>query len=1574
MRSYRFFLTLLMGLMSVLAMQADPITQQQALQKAERYLKGRKGSLKLSPISNARKLAPRKPGVTSSQPAYYAFNRGEKEGFVLVAADDRIEPVLGYTDEGEFDYTEIPDNMRSWLNAQESYVRYLQEHPDYAPAKAPVHPAIPEMLTTRWNQGAPYNNLSPRKSNGSATVTGCVATAMAQVLYYQRSKSVTELQATIPAYTTWTLQLPVAEIPAGSPIDWDNMLDSYNGSSTDRQKQAVAQLMKYCGAAVKMDYNDSSGAQPGEVPGAFNTYFGYTNARIVWQSDYDETGWDNILYTELANGRVAYLGGYNQDYTSGHAFVCDGYDGNHCFHINWGWGGASNGFFLLTALNPSQQGIGGSEDGSGFTFGQNAVIGCEPTDYRNKALPISNTLVKSLCIENFDTNKDGIFTYGEAADVTDLGTVFQGKTTITTFNELYYFTSLKAISDDAFSGCTKLSSVKLPKKLTAIGNAAFSGCRVLKTLTLPDGVTSIGDEAFKDCRVLPTMTFPEGLTAIGNSAFNGCAAFTDIELPTSTSTIGDNAFGGCTKVTTVIVKSPTPQDLNIGTDIFRNADGAGLDYEKATLFVPQGTLANYAAAEPWKNFTTIREQRDIAHGRFGTLATGKQFFIYNVATGRYLSRGEAYGTQSVVNMEPMRYVFSRTASMPADTYYLTSPDTGKSGTLLFRTWSDNNVGKGIAACFVDGTLESNRSNAYWLVKEVKDGIYTIQIAATQANYNEQLFLGIDPNHDSGAAAPTYGTYSDISYAENERGCQWRLVPYDADDYALYLESQTLANLIALGVKAKVSTTAEQAVYDNGASTMAEITEAQYKLRQKLNLINFADATFRSIALRLWDTDSDGELSQSEAARVKDVGVTFQKNTAITTLEDLQYFTGLTTISANSFQQCTKVTAVKLPQTITTIDNYAFNGCSKLASIELPLGVRKIGTGAFTGCTALKNVSVSAAIPADIRLVGSIFTANYISNATLNVPFGTKELYAEAATWKNFGTIQETRTHVNAPFSPIEPIVIGYIYNVGQQRYICGGEAYGTQAVVGDTPLPYTLQPVSASRPDVYTLAVSGSSKPYLFRTSTDAKIGEGTKGCFMDGSSMTNTAYWKLAAVEGSDLFFTLQVPATDNTYVEGEYLGVQTNHRSDYTSPTYGLYWDVNLEQEGENCHWAFIRKVDVDSVNTLNELGDELKLLLQRADAKQLDVTAERAVYDNAAATAEDLTAAIYNTKQKLGYIFFADARAEKLCINEWDTDHDGYLTTDEAAAVSDISTLFYNAGIKSLDELRYFTSLQEIPENAFRGNAALVSLYIPEGVKKIGANAFTSCSALKYIAVLTPSVPDASAINLNRTLTVFVPQALMADYKANEHWSLPEYLEYTGIPTVTAEDASRLYGRTNAAFKYTVTGAPINGIPVLTSDATATTPVGEYPIQVMAGSITTTGLLCIPGTLTIDKAAITVKAKSYSRQVGEANPEFEVTYSGFRNRETAEVLTKLATATCEATPDSPAGDYDIVPSGAEAENYEFTYVPGVLTVQAPVGVRDIKDDTAAPRDIYNIAGQRLTKPVRGVNIIDKKKVIVK
>jgi len=930
--------------------------------------------------------------------------------------------------------------------------------------------------------------------------------------------------------------------------------------------------------------------------------------------------------------------------------------------------------------------------------------------------------------------------------------------------------------------------------------------------------------------------------------------------------------------------------------------------------------------------------------------------------------GEAWGSQAIVGKEPMRFQFRLTGG----NYYLYSKDTGKNNKILFRTWDDNQVGKNIAACFVDGTLSAD---AYWTVTNLGGNVYTLQIPSNQAKYQEDQFFGIDPNHESNMASPTYGAYSDIPYSELPYNCQWRLVPYDEAAETLYLESERLGAMLTTANKKKLYVDAEQAVYDNMNSTLEQIREAQYMLRRKLNLINFADPAFRTIAIVNWDINSDHELSYDEAARVTDVGVTFQKNTSITSLEDLQYFTGLTTIAANSFQQCTKVTAVTLPSTLTTIDNYAFNSCSKITSIVLPENVRKIGTGAFVGCSSLTAVTVSSANPADIRLVGTVFTANSIKNATLYVPLGTKELYAAADTWKDFGEIKETRTHVKAGYSPVEVNVQGYIYNVGAQRFICKGEAYGTQAIVGETGILYTLQK-AGSKADVYALKAVGSDKPYLFRTSSDSKIGEGVKGCFSDGSSMTASVYWHLAmAEEDNDLIFTLQVPETDGTYTEGEYLGVQPNHISGFTSPTYGLYWDLDIAKEGSNCYWAFIPKDSVDAVNTINALGDELLALLVMANLKSLDVEEEQAVCDNVKADEQMLLAAVRSLRHKLGLIYFADARTEKLCVNEWDADHDGYLSYDEAAAVTSLGLIFKGKAFTSFDELRYFTSITSLPDNAFLGCASMVSIYLPENLTSIGGNVFKSCSALKYIASLAPSVIQVTTSSSIPTSTLFVDEDLLEAYAADAVWCKKCTIkEYTGIPTVTAENASRVYGaRTNLSLKPIVTGAPINGVPTLTCEAVLTTPAGDHPIIVAAGTITTPNLVLVNGILTIEKAPLTVTAKSYTRKMGEENPEFEVTYKTFKNKETFEVLNKLPIVTCEATPESPAGAYDIVPSGAEADNYEFTYVNGVLTIETPDGIISPKSGTEKP-EIYNLAGQRITTPVRGVNIIGKKKVLIK
>ncbi len=1560
MNSKRLFLLLLACVTSILSVLAEPITQEQARQKAERYLYNRIGSHKLAPVVNKRKLAPRAIS-TQQDVTYYAFNRGDNQGFVLVAADDRVDGVLGYTDEGEFDYNEIPDNMRSWLDAQDRQVRYLLNNPGIVTADVPSHPAIAEMLTTRWNQSAPYNDLTPRKSNGAATATGCVATAMAQVLYFHHEKSVDELQATIPAYTTWTQKLQVESIPEGSIIDWKNMLNSYGGSATGVQKQAVAQLMKYCGAAVHMDYDDSSGAQPAEVPGAFNTYFGYSTARIEWQTSYDAVGWDALLYNELANGRVVYLGGYNAK--AGHAFVCDGYE-NGCFHINWGWGGASNGFYKLTALTPGQQGIGGSEDGSGYTDNQNAVVGCEPTDYSSKELVISNATLKRICVETWDLDGDKKFTYGEAAAVTDLGNVFMGKR-FTTFEELYYFTGLTTIADDAFNGCTSLNTIKLPKKLKKIGDRAFKGCRALKNVSLPDMLVSIGDSAFYGCRVLPNLTIPASVLQLGVSAFQDCLAFTSIELPYALSSIGKEAFAGCTKLTSVTVKNPRPQTMTVGTSMFKD-----IDLSPATLYVIQGTRAYYEGHEEWQGFGKLAELHHLTRGNFAEMETNKDYYLYHVGTGRFLTRGEAYGTQAVVGDEPMRFQVRRSSNMAEGVYYFyTNDNDDPNRHWLFRTSSDNRVGSGIRACFVDAS--SLTTAAYWKIEDIGDNIYTIQVPSSQTDYVMGQYLGVQLDHANNFRSPTYALFSDVPYVLSPTNCQWAFVPYDAIEQERFAAAEVLGKLLETAIKKRLSVAKEQAVYYNMESTLAEIEEAQYTLRQKLGYINFADKAMRTIAVTLWDQDNDGEIVAGELARVTDVGVTFLNNTSVKSLEDLQYFTGITTIAGNSFQGCTQVSKVILPPSLEVIDNYGFQKCSKLESVELPVGIKRLGTQAFAQCPKLKSVTVAATNPADISLGATVFTTTYVADATLYVPFGTKDLYAEAAQWKNFGTIVETRTHVKPGYSPVEVNVPGYIYHLQTGRYLTNGEAYGTQAVVGTGARLYQFKAISG-KTDVYSLVSDGK---YLFRTTSDTKVGTGVKACFVDGASQTTSAYWQCApAVDAEENVFTLQVPTTDATYVESEYLGVQTGHYSEAASPTYGTYWDISSAADAQ---WAFISEASIKATNALNALSDELKLLLAQAEDKDMNVSEERAVYENPEAADDELEAALRSVKQKLGYIIFADSRAEQVCLNEWDSNHDGYFSLEEAAAVTDLGTTFHSvSGMKGIDELRYFTALTTLPAEAFISSSALVSAYLPAGVTAIGKDAFKNCSSFKYLAILSETgVVDASAVSLPKNLTIFVPATLIEAYQADPVWGQATVLEFTDIPTITAGDAERLYGSYNPSFTYTLTGAPINGVPALTCEANVTSCVGDYAIVPTKGTITTFGVQHIPGTLSVNKATLKITARNVSREMGQENPEFLVRYSGWKNGDKETCLLSLPVASCEADINSPVGEYEITVSGAEAENYEFNYVSGVLTITVPVGIGDVIDEVTIPTSIYDLSGRKVQTPQRGVYIIDgKKKVITK
>ena len=301
----------------------------------------------------------------------YAFNL-DGGGYVIASGDSRALPVLGYSATGSIDWDRMPDNMRAWLKSYDQAMATLGNTKEFADGvsihaqktRAP-RKAIAPLLKTQWYQFGPYWNDTPPYDGanpdwkGQPSRTGCVATAMAMVMnYYQWPK---DACTEIPAYDLTTAHENVEKvwhIDALPPttFDWGNMLDNYVTPEgiigTPEQQKAVAKLMRYCGQSVQMIYSPmDSGSSRQAVAEALVKYFGYQNtAQVSQRIYYSIDGWEDLIYSELANGRPMVYSGFSED--GGHTFVCDGYDGNGLFHINWGWGGTNDDYFSLSVLNP----------------------------------------------------------------------------------------------------------------------------------------------------------------------------------------------------------------------------------------------------------------------------------------------------------------------------------------------------------------------------------------------------------------------------------------------------------------------------------------------------------------------------------------------------------------------------------------------------------------------------------------------------------------------------------------------------------------------------------------------------------------------------------------------------------------------------------------------------------------------------------------------------------------------------------------------------------------------------------------------------------------------------------------------------------------------------------------------------------------------------------------------------------------------------------------------------------------------------------------------------------------------
>jgi len=317
----------------------------------------------------------------------YIFS--DDHSFVIVSADDSYRPIIAYSDNFPFVIENMPDNIRFWLGSMNNEIQYAIDNDIVATEEVEsewyyfrqgvlptpkTRTSVLPLVHTHWDQGEPYNNLCPSKTNGDGNCpVGCGATAMAQVMkYWEWPRQGTGSHS----YTSGVGGTQSANF-GNTVYDWDNMVDQPTTSSPANQQEAVAKLSYHCGVSIDMQYgNNGSSAYPSDVIDALKTYFDYSNSiSSKSKNNYSTNQWINLLKTEINAGRPILYSGWDNG-GGGHGFICDGYDENNNFHFNWGWNGSCDGYYAIGYLSPGQGGIG---SGSGCYNENNYILtGVQP--------------------------------------------------------------------------------------------------------------------------------------------------------------------------------------------------------------------------------------------------------------------------------------------------------------------------------------------------------------------------------------------------------------------------------------------------------------------------------------------------------------------------------------------------------------------------------------------------------------------------------------------------------------------------------------------------------------------------------------------------------------------------------------------------------------------------------------------------------------------------------------------------------------------------------------------------------------------------------------------------------------------------------------------------------------------------------------------------------------------------------------------------------------------------------------------------------------------------------------------
>ena len=982
MKKQILFLFWMLLPISAISIHAEQVSKQEALLKAQQFMPGKQ-------FKDAEKISAHARGSVERD-AFYIFNADNNGGFVIVSGDDRTTEILGYSDHGSINTSKFPDNLEYLLNYYNEVINSLDKetgvkrsrHLTRSPQNTEKAEIAP-LIQTEWGQSWPYNQLCPLYK-GERCVTGCVATAMAQLMYYHKWPEGGTV--VIPSYELTDSsdpdnKLTLEPLPS-TTFNWDKMLFSYSWDvEADEHTEAVAKLMQYCGQSVHMIYGLTASASNGiEAANAFKEYYDYNKGlRYITHNTYTDADWETIIYNELESGRPVYYEGSSMK-EGGHAWVCDGYQ-NGYFHMNWGWNGDDNGFFLLSILDS----YGSESKYWGFWLGQAAIIGIKPSDGSDIGVSFDDenyhyTIVgeQSVSIQNIEGHEyhgtDGVLTL--PTQVTHGGKTYS-VTLLETLNGSYTYDYTSVVLPptleeiDRYACFLEGSVVTIPSSVTRISSLAFDFCMSLSSIHVDNGntkykdvegvlFTADGEEllCYPRAKTGAAYNVPDGVKRIGNYSSQGRTELESVTLPESVEYIGEYSFSACPKLKNINLPNTITE---IGGAAFQNCE----------------VLEGIVLPEKLKNISAYAFEGCIALTEIN-LPTSLEYLPYHVFVDCPLTKITSKIFMPVATDNPFDYntYSSATLYVPTGTKEYYEQSIG---------WENFEIIEEQNMTGIDMEAYKYSMFTYTITSE-----NTVSIGAKNTGLVGKLII------------PDYVTLKGKQYRVNSVIGQLNCI--NVTSIVIPETMDTIASAFSFcpsleRVYISKSVKWIWGSFNDGCDKLKEIIIDKDNIYYKV----IDGVVFSSDMKQLAVFPAGNGISEYKIPEgIMNISQVFRSNKNITSI----VIPSTIKLMSQTFWGCINLKKVTLTHGLKDLDG-AFYGCTSLEEITIPESVKTIWYDAFVGCAALKKITVKRKTPPnEYDTYEPMFDPETFENATLYVPTGSISLYEANALWTKFKHIEE----------------------------------------------------------------------------------------------------------------------------------------------------------------------------------------------------------------------------------------------------------------------------------------------------------------------------------------------------------------------------------------------------------------------------------------------------------------------------------------------------------------------------------------------------------------------------------------